>query len=577
MPLLEVENLTTHFHTREGVVKAVDGISFSVDQGETLAIVGESGSGKSVACYSLLNLIPQPPGKIESGTAFFSSKDQLDSSHQQKKDLLQTSEKDLQKIRGNDIAIIFQDPMTSLNPYLTVGEQLIEPLIYHHDISRQKAIERAIELLGEVGIVEPKKRVHGYPHEFSGGMRQRVMIAMALITEPKLLICDEPTTALDVTIQAQILKLIKQLQQRRNIAVIFISHDLAVVAGVADKVAVMKGGVIVEQGSVEAIFNSTQHDYTKKLLASIPEGAKPASAITPSITTKEQSQHSQSTLLSIQALSTHFRDYSSSGSWFSLPGKSRKHKIIKAVEDVSLEIKRGEILGLVGESGSGKSTLGRSILQLVPTTSGSVIFDGTNLTQLSKHQMKTQMNKMRRRMQMIFQDPYASLNPRMSVFDTLAEPLLYHGLATAKNVTEQVLTLMDDVGLAQSAIRKYPHEFSGGQRQRIAIGRAIATKPELVIADEPVSALDVTIQAQILDLILALVAKHNLTMLFISHDLSVVRYISDRIAVMHHGKLVETGDTEALFTNPQNDYTQRLLSAIPVPDPVKERERQSLA
>lgn len=560
MPLLEVENLTTHFHTRDGVVKAVDGISFSVDHGETLAIVGESGSGKSVACYSLLNLIPQPPGKIESGTALFNSKDQLEDCHQKKTDLLQTSEKDLQKIRGNDIAIIFQDPMTSLNPYLTVGEQLIEPLIYHHDISRQKAIERAIELLGEVGILEPEKRVQSYPHEFSGGMRQRVMIAMALITEPKLLICDEPTTALDVTIQAQILRLVKQLQQQRNIAVIFISHDLAVVAGVADKVAVMKDGVIVEQGPVEDIFHRTQHEYTKKLLASIPEGAKPELAV--SINDSPANEF----LLEAKKLQTHFQDHS--GGWF----KGGK-KIIKAVEDVSLNIRRGEILGLVGESGSGKSTLGRSILQLVPTTNGSVLFDNTNLTQLSKHQMKS----MRRRMQMIFQDPYASLNPRMSVFDTLAEPLLYHGLATRKNVTEQVLTLMDEVGLARSAIRKYPHEFSGGQRQRIAIGRAIATKPELVIADEPVSALDVTIQAQILDLILTLVEKHNLTMLFISHDLSVVRYIADRVAVMHQGKLVEIGDSETLFANPEHDYTKKLLSAIPMADPVKERERQLAA
>ena len=558
MPLLEVDNLTTHFHTRDGVVKAVDGISFSVDRGETLAIVGESGSGKSVACYSLLNLIPQPPGKIESGTALFNSKDQLDGSHQQKIDLLQTSEKDLQKIRGNDIAIIFQDPMTSLNPYLTVGEQLIEPLIYHHDISRQKATERAIEILGEVGIVEPEKRVNSYPHEFSGGMRQRVMIAMALITEPKLLICDEPTTALDVTIQAQILALVSELQQRRNIAVIFISHDLAVVAGVADKVAVMKAGTIVEQGSVEDIFHRTQHEYTKKLLASIPEGAKPGPI------PDESAPLQSGSLLKITELSTHFHDYS--GGWF-----KSKQQAIRAVDDISLEIKRGEILGLVGESGSGKSTLGRSILQLVPITAGNVMFDGTELTNLTPGDMKN----MRRRMQMIFQDPYASLNPRMSVFDTLAEPLLYHGLATRKTVTEQVLALMDDVGLSHTAIRKYPHEFSGGQRQRIAIGRAIATKPELVIADEPVSALDVTIQAQILDLILALVKKHNLTMLFISHDLSVVRYIADRTAVMHHGKLVETGNTESLFTAPQHEYTKKLLSAIPVADPIKERERQA--
>jgi len=532
MPLLAVDNLTTHFHTRAGVVKAVDGVSFSVDQGETLAIVGESGSGKSVACYSLLQLIPQPPGRIE-GTAQFDGRD-----------LLSLDGSRLRKVRGNEIAIIFQDPMTSLNPYLTVGEQLIEPLLYHRNMDRKQALKKAVAMLGEVGIVEPEKRVDSYPHEFSGGMRQRVMIAMALIAEPKLLICDEPTTALDVTIQAQILKLIRELQQRRNIAVIFISHDLAVVADFADSVAVMKDGKIVEQGTVDAIFNHTQHDYTKKLLASIPTGAKPLPA-----------RIEEQPLLRVDNLVTTFKDHSGAP-W------GRHKKEVRAVDGVSLEIQRGEILGLVGESGSGKSTLGRSILGLVPTSSGSVLFDGTDLTTLSHRQMLP----VRRRMQMIFQDPYASLNPRMTVFDTLAEPLLYHKLANRKTVTKEVLALMDDVGLPRAAIRKYPHEFSGGQRQRIAVGRAIATRPELVIADEPVSALDVTIQAQILKLILALVDKHNLTMLFISHDLSVVRYMSDRIAVMHHGKLVETGDTETLFARPGHDYTRRLLSAIPLLD-----------
>ena len=529
MPLLEVSSLRTYFHTREGVVKAVDDISFSVDSRETLAIVGESGSGKSVACYSLLNLIPQPPGKIESGTALFRGQD-----------LLQASDKTLRQIRGNDIAVIFQDPMTCLNPYLTIGEQLIEPLIYHRDLGRKEAKQCAIKLLDEVGITEPEKRFSSYPHEFSGGMRQRVMIAMALITEPKLLICDEPTTALDVTIQAQILQLIKELQQRHDIAVVFISHDLSVVAGIADKVAVMQQGKIVEQGAVQQIFHHATHPYTQKLLASIPDSAKPNPA-----DIKERP------LLTVTNLKTWFRDDS---------GRFKKEKkFVKAVDDVSLTLQRGEILGLVGESGSGKSTLGRSILQLVPTTAGSVQFDGTELRGLSS----VALRPLRRRMQMIFQDPYASLNPRMTVFDTLAEPLLYHGLANRKNVTAEVLALMDDVGLARSAVRKYPHEFSGGQRQRIAIGRTIATKPELVIADEPVSALDVTIQAQILELLLELVERHNLTMLFISHDLAVVRYIADRIAVMHHGKLVEVGITEPLFSAPQHDYTQRLLAAIP--------------
>ena len=495
MSLLDIENLSIHFHTREGPVKAVDMISFHVDHGEILAIVGESGSGKSVACYSLLNLIPQPPGRIESGTARFEGRD-----------LLSMKPDTLRRIRGSDIAIIFQDPMTSLNPYLTVGEQLMEPLLYHRGMNRKEALQRAVAMLDEVGIADPAARIHSYPHEFSGGMRQRVMIAMALIAEPKVLICDEPTTALDVTIQAQILSLIKALQKRRNIAVIFISHDLAVVAGLADRVAVMKEGRIVETGPVNDIFQKPRSDYTRTLLASIPAGSKP-----------NPLKIANQPLLVVDRLTTCFGD--NSGSWF-----RRQKADIKAVDEASLTIQRGEILGLVGESGSGKSTLGRSILQLVPVTRGRVIFDGTNLVGLPQQRM----TPMRRRMQMIFQDPYASLNPRMTVFDCLAEPLLYHDLATRKTVTAQVLALMDDVGLASAAIRKYPPEFSGGQRQRIA-----------------------------------LVAKHGLTMLFISHDLSVVRHIADRVAVMHCGKLVEIAETESLFVSPQHDYSRQLLSAIP--------------
>lgn len=547
MALLDVNGLKIYFHTRDGVVKAVDDISFSVDKGETLAIVGESGSGKSVTCYSLLDLLPKPPAKIEGGTALFDGED-----------LLSCSAERIRQIRGNDIAVIFQDPMTSLNPFISIGEQLIEPLIYHPDpsrrISRDAAKSRAIELLDEVGIVDPHSRFHCYAHEFSGGMRQRVMIAMALITQPRLLICDEPTTALDVTIQAQILELIKKLQQSRDMAVIFISHDLGVVAGIADKIMVMCQGTVREAADAESIFYRSDNAYTKSLLAAIPTGAK----------TIDNRAEAGRPLIEVSHLKTYFNDYSS-------PAARAEKRQVKAVDDVSLAIQRGEILGLVGESGSGKSTLGRSILQLVPTTSGTVSFDGTALSSLST----AQLMPWRKRMQMIFQDPYASLNPRMTVYQTLAEPLLYQGLADSSTIDQQVQQLMDDVGLARASMRKYPHEFSGGQRQRIAIGRAVATKPDFIVADEPVSALDVTIQAQILDLILTLVERHNLTMLFISHDLSVVRSISDRVMVMHHGVLVEQGDTETLWAKPKQTYTQNLLRAIPLADPKKERRRLS--
>jgi ABC-type microcin C transport system duplicated ATPase subunit YejF len=535
MALLEVNKLKVSFHTRNGVVKAVDDISFNVDSGETLAIVGESGSGKSVTCYSLLDLLPKPPAVIEGGVAKFDNED-----------LLTCNADRMRQLRGNHIAMIFQDPMTSLNPFLTIGEQLIEPLIYHPDktqrLNRKAARIEAIDLLNEVGITNPDMRFNSYPHEFSGGMRQRVMIAMALINKPRLLICDEPTTALDVTIQAQILKLIKQLQQTRDVAVIFISHDLGVVAGIADKVLVMCEGKTQDQNTTQEVFYNSTSDYTKKLLSAIPSGAK----------SKSSGAQEGSPLIEVNRVKTYFKDFS---------GNSNKQ--VKAVDDVSLSIQKGEIFGLVGESGSGKSTLGRSILQLAPMTSGSVVYSGTNLEVLKASQMLV----WRPKMQMIFQDPYASLNPRMTVYETLAEPLLYHAIANKKTVAKQVQQLMDDVGLARSSVLKYPHEFSGGQRQRIAIGRAIASQPEFIVADEPVSALDVTIQAQILELILSLVDQRNLTMLFISHDLSVVRSICDRVAVMQQGKLVELADTEALWARPQMPYTQELLSAIPTADP----------
>ncbi len=523
MSLLTVEDLKVSFVTRNGTQAAVDGISFTVETNAITAIIGESGSGKSVSCYAMLGLIPMPPGRIDGGRAMFDGRD-----------LLSLSERDLRAIRGKDIAMIFQDPMTCLNPFMTVGAQLIEPLTTHNKINKTAAQARAIELLDEVGIQNAASAMNRFPHEFSGGMRQRVMIAMALINEPRLLIADEPTTALDVTIQAQILRLIAELQEKRDIGVLFISHDLAVVADIADHIVVMEKGKAVEQGSPEAIFKHAQHPYTQKLLAAIPTDQRVSSEV------------ETSPLIQVNNLRT----------WFYPEGKDAP---VKAVDDVSITINRGEVLGLVGESGSGKSTLGRSLMRLAPIADGSIIFDGIDITQLEGRTLKD----LRRRMQMIFQDPFASLNPRMTVYDTLAEPLLLHKVVDRKGLDTAIRKLMDDVGLSQTFVRKYPHEFSGGQRQRIAIGRALATKPEFIVADEPVSALDVTIQAQILDLLQDLGREYGLTMLFISHDLAVIRHIADRILVMYQGKLVEEGTTAEIFESPQKAYTRQLLSSIP--------------
>tara|TARA_R110002124_G_scaffold32999_5_gene110006 strand:+ start:13910 stop:15556 length:1647 start_codon:yes stop_codon:yes gene_type:complete len=520
-PVLKVENLSVSFVTRMGTNKAVDDISFTVETGKITAVIGESGSGKSVACYSLLGLIPQPPGRIDGGRALFHGQD-----------LLQLKPAELRRIRGRDIAMVFQDPMTCLNPYMTIGKQLMEPLLYHKKVSHAQARKRALELLEEVGIRDPAATIDNYPHQFSGGMRQRVMIAMALINEPELLIADEPTTALDVTIQAQILKLLAALQAKRNIGVLFISHDLAVVADIADQIVVMQQGRIVETGNREDIFRNARHPYTQKLLRAIPRGGKPVAL------------PASQPLVTVRNLCTSFQS-----------GKT----VVKAVDDVSFEVLRGEVLGLVGESGSGKSTIGRSLLRLLPVSSGHIDFDGTDVTALKRRDLKN----LRRRMQFIFQDPFASLNPRMTVYDTLAEPLLLHGIESRSTVGAHVLRLMDDVGLARAFVRKYPHEFSGGQRQRIAIGRALATHPDFVVADEPVSALDVTIQAQILELMRELGREYGLTMLFISHDLSVVRQLADRIVVLHKGKIVEQAGTEDLFERPQQPYTQQLLRSIP--------------
>lgn len=530
--MLIVKDLRIAFHTRNGVAVAVENLSFTLNSGEVLAIVGESGSGKSVACYSLLGLIPSPPGLVESGSAIFDGQD-----------LLQLKEKEFREIRGRKISMIFQDPMTSLNPYMRVSDQLVETVLQHNKISKRDARLRAIEALKEVGIRDVESRLDQYPHEYSGGMRQRVMIAMALISDPDILIADEPTTALDVSVQSQILALIKNLQLVRKLSVIFITHDLGVAAQVADRVLVMKKGQLIEQGTVNDIFQEPKAAYTKELLNAVLTTAKP----TPTLADSEHQPY-----LEVRRLNTWFNHYS--GYFF-----NRKVELQKAVDEISLSIHRGEIVGIVGESGSGKSTLGRTIMRLVEAHSGEILLNGKSLLTLSENELL----QSRRDFQMIFQDPYASLNPRMTVFNALSEPMLLHGIATPENVLEHVYSLMDDVGLDREYIRKYPHEFSGGQRQRIAIARAISVKPALIIADEPVSALDVTIRAQILKLLLALTQKHQLAMLFISHDMSVVRFLCDRVLVMQNGKLVEEGDTEEIFSSPRESYTQQLLAAIP--------------
>jgi len=585
-PLLSVRDLRTYFHTRSGIYRAVDGVSFDLARGETLGIVGESGSGKSVTCYSLMGLVPQPPGRIESGSAIF---DGLD--------LLKCSETQARAIRGKRISMIFQDPMTSLNPYMRIGTQLMEPLLIHEKLSKTAARDRALDMLRAVGIDAAETRLRAYPHEFSGGMRQRVMIAMALITRPDLLIADEPTTALDVTVQAQILELIGKIQRELGMAVIFVTHDLAVVSQLCDRTQVMYAGRIVETAPTRELFANPQHPYTRALQRCIPAlqpKGRPLYSI-PGLPPDLSKPLSEAQLLSrfddvsetatsgaapeptrtigdkptieLRDLHTHFA--LKTGGFF-----SRKKSVVKAVDGVSLTIREGEVLGLVGESGCGKSTLSRTLMQLVPATAGTVVLEGRNLsanTSSASAQTQTTNGKTsraanaetRRAMQMIFQDPYASLNPRMSVYDALAEPLLVHQICPPAEVPARIAQLMETVGLARRFLHKYPHEFSGGQRQRIAIARALALEPRILIADEPVSALDVSIQAQILNLLSQLVRELRLTLLFIAHDLSVVKHISDRIAVMYRGKIVELGDATQIIDSPQHPYTRRLIAAIP--------------
>ena len=569
MALLEIDNLKTWFHTRNGVVKAVDDISFTVDKGEVLGIVGESGSGKSVTVHTLMDLVPQPPGRIEGGTATFGETD-----------LLNTSTATQRALRGKRIAMIFQDPMTSLNPYLRISEQLIEPLLIHGLADRETALKKGVAMLEKVGILDAAERVHSYPHEFSGGMRQRVMIAMALITDPEVLIADEPTTALDVTVQAQILRLLKELQADLGVSVIFITHDLGVIAELADRVVVMYRGHIVEQGDVLSIFDHPQHPYTKGLLACRPR-LESTFKVLPTVSdyldeaevdgrmvlseNPDAAAHIESLQqvadpkidendlhLEVNDLQVHFPERAGI---FSAP-----KGVVKAVDGISFTVARGSTLGLVGESGCGKTTTGRAILNLVAPTAGSVQFAGQEIAGFDA----AAMLPLRKQMQIIFQDPYSSLNPRLTIEQALTEPMAVHGIGRQHaERRDRAAALLNEVGLEARFLRRYPHEFSGGQRQRICVARALSLEPEFIVCDEAVSAMDVSVQAQVLNLLKELQLRRNLTYIFISHDLSVVKFMADTMAVMEGGRIIEQGRAEEVYANPSEAYTRRLIDAIP--------------
>lgn len=543
-PILKVDNLRVSFQSKDREFEAVRGVSFELKKGETLGIVGESGSGKSVTARSIMRLLPSPPSYMKEGEILFLGEN-----------LINKTEREMESIRGRDIGMIFQDPMTSLNPTIRIGKQVAESLIKHQDLSTKEAKTQAIELLKLVGINNSEARYNQYPHEFSGGMRQRVMIAIALACRPALLIADEPTTALDVTIQAQILNIMKEMRDRFSTSIILITHDLGVVAGMCDRVAVMKDGEIVETGTVEEIFEQPKHPYTVKLLNALPrlderKKSKPAPILSPEMDPNLP-------LLEVRSLKQHF--------------DMGKGDIVKAVDNISFYIKPGETLGLVGESGSGKSTTGRAILRLHEPTDGEILYQGMSVNGMTKSEMKA----MRRHMQMIFQDPYASLNPRFKVLDIIGQALDIHGLYKTKAERKnRVIELLEMVGLNGSHADRYPHEFSGGQRQRIGIARALAVEPKFIVCDEPLSALDVSIQSQIVKLLEDLQQRLGLTYLFIAHDLSMVKHISDRVAVMYAGKIVELAESEELYSNPQHPYTKSLLSAIPIPDPNIEKKKK---
>lgn len=559
--ILEIKDLEVEFRTDDGMVRAVNKISFNLPKGKTVGLVGESGSGKSVTSLSVMRLIPNPPGKIVGGQINFKGKD-----------LVKLSEAEMRKVRGNKVSMIFQEPMTSLNPVFTVGEQIAETLMLHEGLTKSQAMEKSITLLDQVGIPDPAKRVTAYPHEMSGGQRQRVMIAMAIACNPEVLIADEPTTALDVTIQKQILDLLADLQKKYGMSILFITHDLGVIGDIADEVVVMYRGNIVEKGSRNQVFDNPQHPYTKGLMACRPtleRNPRRLPTVSDFMTEDGQAkEYDLSTLIKekeprpITADNPVILEIKNLKKYFPLEksffGTVTSH--VKAVDDVSLQVRKGRTLGLVGESGCGKTTLGRTLLRLTEPTAGEIFYRGNDITHLGKDELRA----LRRKMQIIFQDPYASLNPRMTVGSTLKEPMIIHNLGKNNRVREDMAAaLIEKVGLSADMLNRYPHEFSGGQRQRISIARALAVEPEFIVCDESVSALDVSIQAQVINLLMDLQEDMDLTYIFISHDLSVVKYISDEVVVMNKGKVVETADALTIYKNPKDPYTKKLLSAIP--------------